>query len=95
MIERASGRGATSARRFNNPLVLFEEFWTGISVDQNMLNLVLDAQDEQVLSGECFWQASGLAPEHDVESHFTKNKINSESLQHPSRGDYKMPHLNF
>ena len=60
-----------------------------------MLNLVLDAQDEQVLSGECFWQASGLAPEHDVESHFTKNKINSESLQHPSRGDYKMPHLNF
>jgi len=76
-------------------MVMFEEFWTGISVDQNMLNMVLDAQDEEVLSGNCFWQASGLQAEHDVEEHFKSHKIESETLAHPSRGDYKMPHLNF
>jgi hypothetical protein len=98
LVEKASGKtaGQTSAQKFNNLMVLFDEFWTGHTVSQNMLNLVLDSKDESPMgNSESFWKASSMAPQHDVHEHFAQNPVDSESLAHPSRGDYQMPHLNF
>jgi len=94
LIESASEKeqGSTSATRFNNPLVLIDEFFSGLTVDQNLLNLVLDSVDEQVISGDQF---SGFTDTHDINVHFAQNKTNVDDLAHPSRGDYKLPHLNF
>jgi uncharacterized protein YbjT (DUF2867 family) len=78
LIEKASGKaeGQTSAQRFNNPMSLIDEFWTGLTVSQNMLNLVLDSKDECVMTeAESFWQAKGLAPQHDIEAHFAQNPV--------------------
>lgn len=97
LVEKASDKaeGSTKAQAFNNPLVLLDEFLTGTTVDKNLLNLVLDSKDEAPLSGDDFWQASGLAPQHEVREFFAKAKIEHESLALPSKGDYKLPHLNF
>jgi len=78
LIEKASGKaeGQTSAQRFNNPLSLIDEFWTGLTVNQSMLNLVLDSKDESAFSeAESFWQAKGLSAQHDVEAHFAQNPV--------------------
>jgi hypothetical protein len=41
VIERASHKseGSTQASKFN-PFILAEEFFTGLTVDQNMINMV-------------------------------------------------------
>lgn len=72
LVEKASGHseGNTKPQTFNSLTVLLDEFLTGTTVDKNLLNLVLDSKDESVISGDDFWQASGLAPQHDVQAHF-------------------------
>jgi hypothetical protein len=39
LIEKASGKGTTSGSKYN-PLILLEEFFSGLTVDQNLVNLV-------------------------------------------------------
>lgn len=68
---------------------------TGQTVPKNLEHLVDDAQREQLLSGPCFWEHSKLEQEHNLASHFKSHKVNVESLESPSYGDYRLPHLNF
>ena len=51
LVEKASGRaeGNTKPSTFNNLTVLLDEFFTGTTVDKNLLNLVLDSKDESPL----------------------------------------------
>ena len=95
MVEQASGKGSTAEKRFNNLMVLVDEFFTGVTVDQNLLNLVLDAKDEQVIDGQDFWQHAGSQPEVDVKEFFAQNPIDVADLALPSKGDYKLPAYNF
>ena len=98
LIEKASHKseGSTSASKFN-PFILVEEFLTGLSVDQNMANLVQHFAEtrEQSVSGPDFWQSENLSPKQNVESFFRQHAVSHSSLAEPSYGDYKLPWLNF
>jgi hypothetical protein len=52
--------------------VLIDELFTGHTVDKNLLNIALDSKDDHPISGASFWEASGLAPEHDMHEHYRK-----------------------
>lgn len=59
MIEKSSGKneGQTKGQKFN-PLILLEEFFTGLTVDQNLTNLVkhfATNSGEVPVLGEDFW----------------------------------------
>lgn len=76
LVEKAQGKieGSTSAKPFNNLLGFLDEFMTGVTVDANLLNLVLDAKDEYPITVESdFWQASGLSAQHDLQQHFSSH----------------------
>ncbi len=74
-----------------------EEFFTGLTVDQNMTNLVqhFATTKEQSVTGTDFWQAEQLKASHDIESFYRQNSVSHASLAEPSFGDYKLPWLNF
>ena len=95
LIEKSTGRseGSTSAAQFNNLLLILDEFFSGVTVDQNLLNMVLDAKEEHPMHGADFWQAHGLSADHDVKKHHEQSHEIDLSL--PSKGDYKLPHYNF
>lgn len=96
MTEKALGQeqGKTQAS-WVDPLALFEELLTGLSVPKNLNLLVKHCEEEAPVSGPCFWEASGVQQAHDVTSHFANLHITQESLELPSSGDYRLPHLNF
>lgn len=95
LIEQANNKaeGSTKAAMFNNPMVMLEEFLTGITVPQNLLNMVLDSKDEHPVSGEDFWKAHNMSAAHDVHEHHSKPMDVDLSL--PSKGDYRLPNYNF
>lgn len=98
IIERASHKteGSTQASKFN-PLLLVEEFFTGLTVDQNMANMVqyFATNKKQPVTGADFWQAEQLKATTDFESFFRSNTVSHASLAEPSYGAYKLPWLNF
>jgi len=93
LVDQATGC-TTSSQMFNNLFTLVDEFFTGHTVDKNLLNIVLDSKDDHPISGASFWEASGLTPQHDVHKHYAQ-PIDRDQLAEPSRGDYKLPHMNF
>ena len=99
MIEKASGKDvdSTQASKLSfNPMVLLEEYFTGMTVDQNLKHLMTHcSENETPVFGADFWEASGVAQAHNLDSHFSNAHISVESLELPSQGDYKMPHMNF
>jgi len=59
LIEKASGKGTTSGSKYN-PLILLEEFFSGLTVDQNLVNLVKyfdEHKSEVPVTSQDFWSA--------------------------------------
>jgi hypothetical protein len=78
-----------------NPLVGVEEFFTGMTVSQNVRNLAKHFETNKPVTGPCYYQEKGIAQTHNVTAFFKKHHITTESLELPSLGDDKLPHLNF
>lgn len=99
LVEKASSKeiNSTQQEKFGfNPLVLLEEFFTGLTVHQNLAYLAEHcSQNETPVFGADFWEASGVSQAHKVNDFFSKAHITHDSLALPSQGDYKLPHLNF
>lgn len=77
LIEKASGKGTTSGSKYN-PLILIEEFFSGLTVDQNLVNLVKyfeDNKSEVPVTGQDFWASQGISQEHDVRNFYSKVRI--------------------
>ena len=99
LIETASGKGEnTTGKPFPySPMLFVEEFLHGMTIDRNM-ECLLEHMDqhpeENLVPGEDFWSHIASQPQSDVRSFYAANKVDHESLELPSTGDYKMPHLN-
>lgn len=78
-----------------NPLLGIEEFFTGMTVTQNVRNLAKHFQSSKPVSGKCVFTEKGIKQNHNVNAFFKKHHITTESLELPSLGDDKLPHLNF
>lgn len=80
-----------------NPFILLEEFFTGLTVDQNLANLVKHFAEtrEQPVFGKDFWSTEHMTPKNDFEAFYRQNPVIHSNLAEPSYGDYKLPFLNF
>jgi hypothetical protein len=68
LIEMASGRQSTSARKTFAPSLWLEEFVSGITTDTNMSNMLsyFNANVQSPVTGNSFWTTSGLKPAQGV-----------------------------
>lgn len=90
LVEKSMSRseGSTKAATFNNLFARLDEFFAGITVDANLLNMVLDAKDEHPMSGSDFWAATGMQAEGDVHAHHNQLQ-NTEEFVSGWQNEYK------
>ena len=99
LIESASGKGENTTGKDSewSPRLFIEEFLHGMTIDRNMECLVehLHAHPEvNPVPGNDFWASTASQPQGDVRAFYAQNRVNHDLLASPSKGDYKMPHLN-
>ena len=99
MIEAASGKNENSTGKpfAYSPMLWWDEYWHGMTIDRNMecmLEHFHAHAGENPVPGEDFWSAISSQPSGDIKAFYASNKVNHASLEEPTVGDYKMPHLN-
>lgn len=99
-LEGAAGRevGSTSAKR-ELPLIelaaYVEEFFTGITHDRNMANLLqhYEQNPDTFAQEACFWEASGTEAEQKVSQFYKYFRCVDEHFAEPTFGAYKCASL--
>lgn len=77
MVEAASGKAVHSTNPRVQipvfpPLRMLEEFLVGMAVDTNMAEMMtyFDQNQEEAVTGDCFWEKTGLKPEVELRKFF-------------------------
>ena len=99
LVEASCGveEGKTKAR-FQTPVLplarMLEEFLVGMAADTNMAEMLAyfdENPKEAPVTGDCFFNASGLSQEGDLRAFFKSHSVTDqdESLLLPTFGGYK------